>query len=89
MWALGCVLYFCIVGESPFERVCNDSGGNLMLAVLNGDVQWPTTYPTGYGYTATNKEKYEKLQAVVRQCLTLDAAKRPFVHEIERMLRNV
>ncbi len=34
VWAAGCVLYYLLVGETPFERVANEAGGSLMLAVL-------------------------------------------------------
>jgi serine/threonine protein kinase len=34
VWAAGCVLYFLMVGESPFERAANEAGGSLMLAVV-------------------------------------------------------
>lgn len=33
VWALGCVLYYMMVGESPFEKAANESGGSLLLAV--------------------------------------------------------
>lgn len=34
VWAVGCVLYYCIVGETPFERSSNEAGGSLMLSIL-------------------------------------------------------
>lgn len=34
IWSLGCVLYYLIVGETPFERTANVAGGSLMLAVV-------------------------------------------------------
>lgn len=34
VWAAGCVLYYLLVGETPFERIANEAGGSLMLAVL-------------------------------------------------------
>jgi serine/threonine kinase 16 len=34
VWAAGAVLYFLLVGESPFERAANEAGGSLMLAVV-------------------------------------------------------
>ena len=34
VWAAGCVLYYLLVGESPFERTANEAGGSLMLSIL-------------------------------------------------------
>lgn len=34
VWAAGCVLYYSIVGETPFERSSNEAGGSLMLSIL-------------------------------------------------------
>ena len=34
VWAVGCVVYYCIVGETPFERSSNQAGGSLMLSIL-------------------------------------------------------
>ena len=34
VWAVGCVLYYSIVGETPFERSSNEAGGSLMLSIL-------------------------------------------------------
>lgn len=33
IWAAGCVLYYLLVGESPFERTA-EAGGSLMLAIV-------------------------------------------------------
>lgn len=34
VWAAGCILYYLIVGETPFERTANEAGGSLMLSIL-------------------------------------------------------
>ena len=33
-WSLGCTLYYLMYGVSPFERVLNEAGGSLALAVV-------------------------------------------------------
>ena len=58
-------------GVSPFERVLNEAGGSLMLAVINNAVSWPPhdTYP-------------EELRTLVKFCLNSDPATRPFIDDI-------
>jgi serine/threonine kinase 16 len=34
IWAAGCVLYYLLVGETPFERIANEAGGSMMLAIV-------------------------------------------------------
>lgn len=60
-------------GVSPFERVLNEAGGSLMLAVINGALSWPPcdSYP-------------EELRSLIRLCLNTDPAKRPFIDDVIR-----
>jgi len=65
--------YFMMYGVSPFERVLNEAGGSLMLAVINGSLSWPhhDAYP-------------EELRSLVKFCLNADAGMRPFIEDIIR-----
>ncbi|XP_031481187.1 uncharacterized protein LOC116251205 isoform X1 [Nymphaea colorata] len=42
IWSLGCTLYAIMYGESPFEFALGESGGSLQLAIMNGQVKWPS-----------------------------------------------
>jgi serine/threonine kinase 16 len=41
IWSLGCTLYACLVGKSPFEMRSDETGGSLSLCVLGGDWRFP------------------------------------------------
>ncbi|KAK6364885.1 Serine/threonine-protein kinase env7 [Exophiala oligosperma] len=41
IWSLGCTMYACLVGKSPFEARSDETGGSLSICVLSGDWRWP------------------------------------------------
>ncbi|KAK3383819.1 kinase-like domain-containing protein [Lasiosphaeria ovina] len=41
IWSLGCTLYACLVGKSPFEMRSDETGGSLSICVLSGDWRFP------------------------------------------------
>ena len=41
IWSLGCTLYACLVGKSPFEARSEETGGSLSICVLSGDWRFP------------------------------------------------
>ena len=47
IWSLGCTLYACLVGKSPFEMRSDETGGTLSLCVLGGDWRFPDEGPKG------------------------------------------
>ncbi|KAG6200079.1 hypothetical protein E4U10_003377 [Claviceps purpurea] len=47
IWSLGCTLYACLVGKSPFEMRSDETGGTLSLCVLGGDWRFPDEVPGG------------------------------------------
>jgi serine/threonine kinase 16 len=47
IWSLGCTLYACLVGKSPFEMRSDETGGSLSICVLSGDWRFPDEGPGG------------------------------------------
>ncbi|KFA61461.1 hypothetical protein S40285_03433 [Stachybotrys chlorohalonatus IBT 40285] len=47
IWSMGCTLYACLVGKSPFEMRSDETGGTLSLCVLGGDWRFPDEGPPG------------------------------------------
>lgn len=45
IWSLGCTLYACLVGKSPFEMRSDETGGSLSICVLSGDWRFPDEGP--------------------------------------------
>lgn len=41
IWSLGCTVYACLVGKSPFERRSEETGGSLTMCILGGDWRFP------------------------------------------------
>lgn len=92
IWSLGCTMYACLIGKSPFEARSEETGGSLSICVLGGDWRWP-----GEGASATkgkakvgengqaNKEAMwpsEAVREVVGRCLAVEPAERPDVDEL-------
>lgn len=40
IWSLGCTMYACLAGKSPFEARSDETGGSLSICVLGGDWRW-------------------------------------------------
>ncbi|KAH8657600.1 kinase-like domain-containing protein [Tricladium varicosporioides] len=88
IWSLGCTLYACLVGKSPFEMRSDETGGSLSLCVLGGDWRFPDE-GAGGKKKATNQtgqsedsEITESIREVVRKCLKVEPAERPDVDEL-------
>ncbi|KAL1841291.1 hypothetical protein VTJ49DRAFT_7236 [Mycothermus thermophilus] len=58
IWSLGCTLYACLVGKSPFEMRSDETGGSLSICVLSGDWRFPDEGPGG-----TKKQQQTKGKA--------------------------
>ena len=63
---------------SPFERVLSESGGSLMLAVINGSVSFPE-----------RDRRPQPVRELVLQCLTVDPGQRPAIADVIDRARAV
>jgi len=95
IWSLGCTLYACLVGKSPFEMRSDETGGSLSLCVLGGDWRFPDE-GAGGKKKATNQqgqsedsEISESIRDVVRKCLRVEPAERPDVNELIELVNGV
>lgn len=51
VWSLGCLLFYSMFGEGPFDFALTEGAGSIALAVLSGRPRWPrdwTPFPTDY-----------------------------------------
>jgi serine/threonine kinase 16 len=92
IWSLGCTLYACLVGKSPFEARSEETGGSLSLCVLGGDWRFPDEGPQ----RGKQKQKVAPeetisgpVKDVVRKCLQVEPADRPDVDQLTHILEEV
>ncbi|KAK6896658.1 Serine/threonine-protein kinase ENV7 [Candida tropicalis] len=72
IWSLGCLLYCCCFGYSPFEKLEIEQGANLNLAILQGKYQIP----------ADNGQFDPKVIELIKKCLQLKPENRPDIDEL-------
>lgn len=101
IWSLGCTIYACLVGKSPFEARSEETGGSLTMCVLGGDWRFPDEGAgagRGKGKAAahqtpqTNGDSHGISQGVrdlVRKCLSVEPADRPDVDELIGLVEDV
>ncbi|KAF2146445.1 uncharacterized protein K452DRAFT_241199 [Aplosporella prunicola CBS 121167] len=98
VWSLGCTLYACLVGKSPFEARSEETGGSLSLCVLGGDWRFPDDTPAqqhGKQKAAAapaqpNEHQIsESVKEIVRKCLSVEPAERPDVDELMGLVEEV
>ncbi|KAG5972229.1 hypothetical protein E4U58_006831 [Claviceps cyperi] len=63
IWSLGCTLYACLVGKSPFEMRSDETGGTLSLCVLGGDWRFPDEAPGGSSRKRVVKNSISRAKA--------------------------
>ncbi|GLJ43190.1 hypothetical protein SUGI_0896600 [Cryptomeria japonica] len=73
IWSLGCTLYAIMYGMSPFEHSLGEAGGSLQLAVMSGQIKWPSGPSPPYP---------ESLHQFVTWMLQPQAAIRPCIGDI-------
>jgi serine/threonine kinase 16 len=95
IWSVGCTLYACLVGKSPFEARSDETGGSLNLCILGGDWRFP-----GKGRQQKKQGKQppappsepqitESVKEIVRKCLKVEPSERPDVDQLIRMIEDV
>ncbi|KAM0341721.1 hypothetical protein ACHAPU_009854 [Fusarium lateritium] len=102
IWSMGCTLYACLIGKSPFEMRSDETGGTLSLCVLGGDWRFPDEGPAGVKRNnsmrpqqgqqqqqAPTVEISEPIREVVRKCLLVEPAERPDINELIQMVQTV
>jgi serine/threonine kinase 16 len=85
IWSLGCTIYACLVGKSPFEARSEESGGSLTMCVLGGDWRFPDEVAGKKGKTKQgegDRGVSEPVKEVVRRCLKVEPDERPDVDEL-------
>ncbi|OCK81022.1 kinase-like protein [Lepidopterella palustris CBS 459.81] len=90
IWSLGCTLYACLVGKSPFEARSEETGGSLSMCVLGGDWRFPDEAPQrGKQKAHTEDGVSDGVKDVVRRCLKVEPSERPDVDELIRIVEDV
>ncbi|EGP87582.1 uncharacterized protein MYCGRDRAFT_72191 [Zymoseptoria tritici IPO323] len=102
IWSLGCTLYACFFGKSPFEARSEETGGSLSLCILGGDWAFPDESPADKkrgkqrvveDSTASKSRDdlviSEPVKDVIRRCLTVEPSARPDVDELINIVERV
>ncbi|KAK4226135.1 Serine/threonine-protein kinase [Podospora fimiseda] len=98
IWSLGCTLYACLVGKSPFEMRSDETGGSLSICVLSGDWRFPDEgqgaapkgkQPVGGAAAPAAQEISEPIRDVVRKCLAVEPSERPDIDELIELVDRV
>lgn len=101
IWSMGCTLFACLVGKSPFEMRSDETGGTLSLCVQGGDWRFPDEGPGGRerprrsATGASNAERppdvriSESVRDVVRKCLAVEPSERPDIDELIAIVEHV
>lgn len=94
IWSLGCTLFACLVGKSPFEMRSEETGGSLSLCVLGVDWRFPDEGREGKKKPGQPPRKPEEINSepvkeIVRRCLRPEPQDRPNVDELIAQVEDV
>ncbi|KAF2754229.1 serine/threonine protein kinase-like protein [Pseudovirgaria hyperparasitica] len=90
IWSLGCTLYACLVGKSPFEARSEETGGSLSMCVLGGDWRFPDEgQQRGKQKASPEEEISTEVKEVVRRCLVVEPSERPDIDELIKVVEDV
>ncbi|KAF2468243.1 kinase-like protein [Lindgomyces ingoldianus] len=90
IWSLGCTLYACLVGKSPFEARSEETGGSLSICVLGGDWRFPDEGPQRGKQKANAEDAItDTVKEVVRKCLKVEPSERPDVDDLISIVEDV
>lgn len=102
IWSLGCTLYACLVGKSPFEARSEETGGSLSMCVLGGDWRFPdekSNATKGKGKVGGEGDDASKssgsstisgpVKEIVRKCLQVEPSERPDIDELIDLIKGV
>lgn len=90
IWSLGCTLYACLVGKSPFEARSDETGGSLSICVLGGDWRFPDEGPQrGKAKQPAEEAISDPVKEIVRKCLSVEPEGRPDVDDLIRITEEV
>ena len=93
VWSLGCTMYACLVGKSPFEARSEETGGSLSMCVLGGDWRFPNERQIN-GKSKSKMQPAEDeiskpIKDLVRKCLRVEPAERPDIDELINTIENI
>ena len=97
VWSLGCTIYACLVGHSPFEKRSDETGGSLTMCILGGDWRFPDEgrkqpKRTGTGGQQEPKEDVlvlsDGVKDVIRACLKVEPKERPDIDGLAAMIEE-